>query len=174
MWRPTRTDVKEPAFSPVVLKSWPIRSRCEYGDVRRRVGKRECTQSRRIQNFEKRISEHDFTVWNVQKPFEKIPGSELKSSIGNSMQTEIVGSSISKTLPICIELPIQNSSSASRNLLNNVCTFHAVKSCSENRSSNFWILRDRVHSLFPTRQTTSPYSQRLRIDQLFKMIGEIY
>ena len=157
----------------MILKSWSIRSRCEYGDVRRRVGKRECTRSRRIQNFEKRISEHDFTVWNVQKLFEKIPGSVLKSSIGNPMQIEILGSSISGTLPICIELPIQNSRSVLRNFLNNVHTFHAVKSCSEIRFSKFWILRDRVHSLFSTRLRTSPYSQRLRIDKLFIMIGEI-
>ena len=92
----------------IVLKSWPIRSRCEYGNVCRCVEKRESTRSRRIQDFEKRISENDFTVWKVQKPFEKISGSVLEFSIGNPMQMGILGPLISKIVSICIELPIQN------------------------------------------------------------------
>ena len=80
----------------------------------------------------------------------------LESSIGNPMQTGIWGSSISKMLPICIAFPIQNPRSVLRNFSNNICTFHAVKSSSENRFPKFWILVKAEHSLFPTHLKSLP------------------
>ena len=72
----------------------------------------------------------------------------LESSIGNPMQTGIWRSSISKMLPICIAFPIQNTRSVFRNFSNNICTFHAVKSSSENSFPKFWILVKAEHLLF--------------------------
>ena len=104
--------------------------------------------------------------------FKKFRKSDLEFCIGNSIQIGNVPEIEDPKISICIEFPIEYFGTEPGIFSNGFCTFHAVKPCSEIRFSKFWILRDRVHFLFPTRLRTSPYSQRLRIDQLFKMIGE--